>query len=157
MARKGDDLVKGVDADLDELLATLKQVASRLDRLLERAAPKVEGFLDAITRAAANLEALAKDFQGLGPEARTLLRNLGADATEMVRTLTDTAHNLLDTSEDVRSRPWVLLNKPEYRPRAAKTILAAAARMQSSPSSAPRMAAAVPALLEARKKVGMRD
>lgn len=54
-------------------------------------------------------------------------------------------------SADNLIRLAVLQQKPEYLPRAAKTILAAAATLQSRPSSAPRMAAAVPALLEARK------
>jgi uncharacterized protein YyaL (SSP411 family) len=44
-------------------------------------------------------------------------------------------------------------NKPDYLPRASKTILASAATLQSNPSAAPRMAAALPALLEARKKL----
>jgi len=57
-------------------------------------------------------------------------------------------------SADNLIRLAVLQNKPEYLPRAAKTILGAAATLQSSPSAAPRMAAAVPALLEARKKLG---
>jgi uncharacterized protein YyaL (SSP411 family) len=57
-------------------------------------------------------------------------------------------------SADNLIRLAVLQHKPEYLPRAAKTILAAAATLQSSPSSAPRMAAAVPALLDARKKLG---
>jgi hypothetical protein len=47
----------------------------------------------------------------------------------------------------------VAQNKPEYLPPAAKTILAAAAVMQSNPSATPRMAAAVPALIEARRKL----
>ncbi len=43
--------------------------------------------------------------------------------------------------------------KPDHLPRASKTILASAATLQSSPSACPRMAAALPALLEARKKL----
>jgi uncharacterized protein len=56
-------------------------------------------------------------------------------------------------SADNLIRLAVRQQKPEYLPRAAKTILAAAATLQSNPSSAPRMAAAVPALLDARKKL----
>jgi uncharacterized protein YyaL (SSP411 family) len=55
-------------------------------------------------------------------------------------------------SADNLIRLAVAQNKPEYLPRAAKTILSSAALLQSSPSSAPRIAAAVPALLDARKR-----
>jgi uncharacterized protein YyaL (SSP411 family) len=44
--------------------------------------------------------------------------------------------------------------KPDYLARAEKTILASAAVLQSNPSGAPRMAAAVPAFLEARRQPG---
>ncbi|MCI0360375.1 MAG: thioredoxin domain-containing protein [Planctomycetaceae bacterium] len=57
-------------------------------------------------------------------------------------------------SADNLIRLAVLQGKSDYLPRASKTILAAAATLQSSPSSAPRMAAAVPALLEARATLG---
>jgi uncharacterized protein YyaL (SSP411 family) len=57
-------------------------------------------------------------------------------------------------SADNLIRLAVLLNKPEYLPRASKTILCAATTLQNSPTSCPRMAAAIPALLEARKKLG---
>jgi uncharacterized protein YyaL (SSP411 family) len=53
------------------------------------------------------------------------------------------AHNLV--------RLAVAQNKPDYLPRASKTILASATVLQSNPSAAPRMAAAVPELLDARK------
>jgi uncharacterized protein YyaL (SSP411 family) len=73
-----------------------------------------------------------------------------ARGKELVDTAVPSSNSI---SADNLIRLAVLQNKPEYLPRAAKTILAAAARMQSSPSAAPRMAAAVPALLEARKKL----
>ena len=47
----------------------------------------------------------------------------------------------------------VALKKPEYLPRASKTILATATVMQNSPTAAPRMASVIPALLEARAKL----
>jgi uncharacterized protein YyaL (SSP411 family) len=55
------------------------------------------------------------------------------------------AHNLV--------RLAVAHSKPDYLPRASKTILASATVLQSNPSAAPRMAAAVPALLDARKQL----
>jgi len=73
-----------------------------------------------------------------------------ARGKELVDTAVPSSNSV---SADNLIRLAVLEQKPEYLPRAAKTILAAAATLQSSPSSAPRMAAAVPALLEARKKL----
>ena len=73
-----------------------------------------------------------------------------ARGKELVDTAVPSSNSV---SADNLIRLAVLQNKTDYLPRAAKTILAAAARMQSSPSSCPRMAAAVPALLEARKKL----
>ena len=57
-------------------------------------------------------------------------------------------------SADNLIRLAVLQNKQEYLPRASKTVLASAALLQTSPSAAPRMAAAIPSLLEARSKLG---
>ena len=56
-------------------------------------------------------------------------------------------------SADNLIRLAVAQNKPDYLPRASKTILASAAILQSSPSAAPRMAAAIPALMAARKQL----
>jgi uncharacterized protein YyaL (SSP411 family) len=56
-------------------------------------------------------------------------------------------------SADNLIRLAIAQNKPDYLPRASKTILASATVLQSSPSAAPRMAATVPALLEARKQL----
>jgi uncharacterized protein YyaL (SSP411 family) len=56
-------------------------------------------------------------------------------------------------SADNLIRLAVALKKPEYLPRASKTILAAATLMQNSPASCPRMAAQIPALLDARKSL----
>jgi uncharacterized protein YyaL (SSP411 family) len=55
-------------------------------------------------------------------------------------------------SADNLVRLAVLLDRPEYLPRASKTVLSAATILEGSPSSVPRMAAVIPALLEARKK-----
>ena len=56
-------------------------------------------------------------------------------------------------SADNLIRLAVAQKKPDYLPRASKTILASATVLQSNPAAAPRMAAAVPALLDARKKL----
>ncbi len=56
-------------------------------------------------------------------------------------------------SADNLVRLALLLDRPEYLPRASKTILAAATILEGSPSSVPRMAAVIPALIEARKKL----
>jgi ABC-type transporter Mla subunit MlaD len=84
MATKGARVMDTAEADVKDLLTTLKEVAKKLDALLDRASPRVEEFLASMTRVAGSLDALAKDFAGL-----------------------------LDTSEDVKSRPWILLNKPD--------------------------------------------
>jgi ABC-type transporter Mla subunit MlaD len=113
MAAKGAEAVEGFDADVGALLETLKGVAARLDRVLAKAEPKIDGFLDSLVRSGQSLEAAAKDLGGLGSDAKVVLRDAGADLSELIRTLDDAAHNILDASEDIRSRPWILLNEPE--------------------------------------------
>ena len=54
------------------------------------------------------------------------------------------AHNLIRLADSDSST--------DYRLRADKTIRASAAVLESNPSAAPRMAAAVPALIAARQK-----
>jgi uncharacterized protein YyaL (SSP411 family) len=73
-----------------------------------------------------------------------------ARAKEIVDTAVPSGNSV---SADNLIRLAVAQNKPDYLPKAAKTILASAAIMQSNPSATPRMAAAVPALMEARKKL----
>ncbi|MEX2176207.1 MAG: thioredoxin domain-containing protein [Pirellulaceae bacterium] len=60
-------------------------------------------------------------------------------------------------SADNLIRLAIARNQPDYLPRAAKTILASAAVLQTNPASAPRMAAAVPALLAAQKQLGAKQ
>jgi uncharacterized protein YyaL (SSP411 family) len=74
-----------------------------------------------------------------------------ARGKEIVDTAVPSSNSM---SADNLIRLAVLLKKPEYLPRASKAILASASTLQSNPSAAPRMAAAIPALLEARTKLG---
>ncbi len=77
-----------------------------------------------------------------------------ARAKEIVETAVPSGNSV---SADNLIRLAVAQNKPDYLPKAAKTILASAAVMQSNPSATPRMAVAVPALIEARKKLSPKE
>jgi uncharacterized protein len=77
-----------------------------------------------------------------------------ARAKEIVDTAVPSGNSV---SADNLIRLAVAQDKPEYLPKAAKTILASAAVMQSNPSATPRMAVAVPALVEARKKLAPKE
>jgi ABC-type transporter Mla subunit MlaD len=113
LAATGANALARVDDDLAELLATLKETAARVDRIVVRAEPRVERFLVSLDEAARSVRALAAEFQGVGPEVRALLKDLGGDADELMRNMIDTSRNLLDASEEVRARPWILVNEPE--------------------------------------------
>ncbi|MHC5010757.1 MAG: MlaD family protein [Planctomycetota bacterium] len=108
----GSRVATGVERDLAEILGTLKEVAGKLDGILERAAPKVDLFLDEMNRTAGNLVSLSEELEGIGPEARAFIAAVGRDVDELMATLLDTGHNLSDASEDLRAHPWKLLNEP---------------------------------------------
>jgi uncharacterized protein YyaL (SSP411 family) len=67
------------------------------------------------------------------------------------------ADNALPAGNSVAATNLIFLaaqrKNPEYLSRARKTVAASAAVMQNSPGAAPWMAAAIPALAEAREKV----
>jgi ABC-type transporter Mla subunit MlaD len=109
----GVELVDEVRGDVGEILATLKDVSTRLDAIMKKAEPKIDTLLDDLNRTGKNLANLSTEFGGIGPDARRILGELGEDADAFMKTVSDMAHNLLDASEDLRAHPWKLLNEPE--------------------------------------------
>jgi ABC-type transporter Mla subunit MlaD len=112
-------------ADLEEVMAALKSVAQRLDRIVERAQAPVEEILANLRTASRDVSGVAQQFSGIGPEVRRILGDVGVDIDLFLQTLTDTAHNLQDASEDLRANPWKLLNKPDVDEIAFENLRAA--------------------------------
>jgi ABC-type transporter Mla subunit MlaD len=112
LAAAGAALGEGAQKDVASLLARLNAVAGKIDQLVDRVSPKVDAFADDLQRMGANLARVSEELSGVGPDARALLRSVGGDVDELSKVLVDTAHNLLDASEDVRTHPWKLLNVP---------------------------------------------
>jgi ABC-type transporter Mla subunit MlaD len=126
MAQKGSGAVGDVGADIKELMAAAKEVVRKLDEILAGAKGPIDRFLADLEAAGHNVAALSQEFSGIGPQARRVLSDLGVDVKVLVGRLNDTAHNLLDTSEDLRAHPWKLLNKPEEKEIAFENLRSAA-------------------------------
>lgn len=126
MAEKGSGAVGDVRADLKELMASAKEVVRKLDEILAGAKAPIDRFLADLETAGRNFATLSQEFSGIGPEARQILSDLGVDVKVLVSRLNDTAHNLLDTSEDLRAHPWKLLNKPDEKQIAFENLRSAA-------------------------------
>ncbi|MDJ0520743.1 MAG: hypothetical protein QNJ90_01570 [Planctomycetota bacterium] len=126
MAEKGSGAVGDVRADLKELMASAKEVVRKLDEILAGAKGPIDRFLADLETAGRNFASLSDEFSGIGPEARRILSDLGVDVKVLVGRLNDTAHNLLDTSEDLRAHPWKLLNKPDDKQIAFENLRSAA-------------------------------
>ena len=113
IAEKGVGTVDDLRGDLREVFAAIKEVIRKLDVIVADAKAPIDSFLGDMAQTGRNLKELSGDFSGLGPQASEVLRDLGVDSKIFLATLNDTAHNLLDASEDLRAHPWKLLNKPE--------------------------------------------
>ncbi len=126
MAEKGSGAVGDVRADLKELMTSAQEVVRKLDEILAGAKGPIDRFLADVETAGRNFASLSAEFSGIGPEARRVLSELGVDVKILVARLNDTAHNLLDTSEDLRAHPWKLLNKPDEKQLAFENLRSAA-------------------------------
>lgn len=126
MAEKGSGTVGDVRADLKELMTAAKEVVRKLDEIVAGAKGPIDRFLADLETAGNNFASLSQEFSGIGPEAQRLLSDLGVDVKVLVGRLNDTAHNLLDTSEDLRAHPWKLLNKPDDKQIAFENLRSAA-------------------------------
>ncbi len=113
LAAEGAGAVEQARADLAATMASLRRAAARVDEAVEAAAPKVEGLLDDLSGLARRLGTLAADLEGVGPEARGVIRGVGQDLDAILETLKDAARNILDATEDIRAHPWKLANTPD--------------------------------------------
>lgn len=105
-------LAEQLEQDVPAAVADVREVVAKVGGVVDRAAPKVDEFLDDVNRTGKNLVALSADFSGIGGDARNLMKELGVDLDILTDTLIDTGRNLLDASEDLRAHPWKLLNEP---------------------------------------------
>lgn len=113
MAATGRDAMAQAKADATEMLASLKSAAAKVDEVVQTGAPKVDSFLNEIDALARQLKVLARDFEGLGPEAKRVVTELGHDLDVVFDNLQDASRNILDATEDLRAHPWKLANKPD--------------------------------------------
>lgn len=125
LAGTGAEAMAAAKRDLAEILASLKSAAAKVDEVVQAGAPRVDRFLADLDPLAQQLTVLAKDLQGLGPEARRVLANLGGDLDAIGANLEDASRNLLDATEDVRANPWKLTTKPDGSQVAFENLKAA--------------------------------
>lgn len=105
-------LAERLEKDVPAAVGDVRELVSKVGGVVDRAAPKVDEFLDDVNRTGKNLVALSGEFTGIGDDARAVVRELGGDLDGLADTLVDTGRNLLDASEDLRAHPWKLLNEP---------------------------------------------
>lgn len=105
-------LAERLEKDVPAAVTEVRELVAKVGGVVDRAAPKVDEFLDDVNRTGKNLVALSEEFSGIGGDARAMVRELGADVDTLADTLIDTGRNLLDASEDLRAHPWKLLNEP---------------------------------------------
>ena len=113
MAATGREAMVQAKADATEMLASLKSAAAKVDEVVQAAAPKVDSFLTELDGLGRQLKVLAQEFEGLGPEAKRVVTELGHDLNTVFDNLQDASRNILDATEDLRAHPWKLANKPD--------------------------------------------
>ena len=113
LAAAGAKIGEALPEKVDAILADVRGITGKVDAILTRASPKVDGFLDDVGTVGKNIVSLSEDLKRAGPEVREVLRSAGRDVDELMEILKDTGYNLADASEDIRAHPWKLLNEPE--------------------------------------------
>jgi ABC-type transporter Mla subunit MlaD len=113
MGHAGAQAFEQFEQDAAAFMASLKAAAEKIDTMVGKADPKVQAFLDSLVVAGRDLASLVKQFEGLGPEARGLVASVGGSVDRLTDTLDDAFHNLVDATEEIKSRPWILLNEPD--------------------------------------------
>lgn len=101
-----------LEKEVPAAVADVREVVGKVGGVVDRAAPKVDAFLDDVNRVGKNLVAVSEDLTGLGSDARGVVKEAGSDLDVLAEVLIDTGRNLLDASEDLRAHPWKLLNEP---------------------------------------------
>jgi methyl-accepting chemotaxis protein len=118
----GSTIVKDASADVKEILANLKEISATLQRTIERIGPKVETVLDEVAAAAKTANASIGEFAGLGTKVQGIVGQAGVDLDLALKRIAETSHNLADMTEDLRSHPWKLANRPEDKEIAFENV-----------------------------------
>jgi ABC-type transporter Mla subunit MlaD len=113
LAATGKDTLAQAKTDLAAAMDDIKSAAAKVDEIVQAAAPKVDAALDEVISLAKQLSATAKDLEGLGPEAKRVVGEVGADLDRILAVILDASRNILDATEDLRAHPWKLANKPD--------------------------------------------
>jgi ABC-type transporter Mla subunit MlaD len=113
LAAKGATTVDVLSSEVREIVADIKRVVKQVDEVVAEAKGPVREILANLQQASHDVRTATEGIAGVGPEARSLLAGVGVDLQLLLRNLNSTAHNLLDASEDLRTHPWKLLNKPD--------------------------------------------
>jgi ABC-type transporter Mla subunit MlaD len=122
----GSALVKGARQDVAEVLANIKDLSVSLKETVARLAPKIETTLEDVAAAARTANATIAEFKGLGAKVQGLVGDVGTDLDVILKRVAEAGHNLADMTEDLRSHPWKLANRPEDKEIAFENVRNAA-------------------------------
>jgi len=122
----GDQVVTDAGVDVKEILANLKALSADLKAIVARAGPKVDVTLDDVAAAAHAANLAVKEFQGLGGKVGGVVDSAGNDLTQVLEHLAQAGHNISDVTEDLKSHPWKLANRPEDKEIAFENLRNAA-------------------------------
>lgn len=122
----GSTIVKDAGTDVKEILANLKEISATLKDTVARLGPKAETMLDDVAAAARTANAALAEFQGLGTKVQGIVGEAGTDLDAILKRVAEAGHNLADMTEDLRSHPWKLANRPEDKEIAFENVRNAA-------------------------------
>ncbi|MFV1958177.1 MAG: hypothetical protein ACC662_02065 [Planctomycetota bacterium] len=105
----GVRIVNGVETDVAVAMKSVKEATRKIDTLVGRVGPRIDGLLDDVDQVGRNLVALSQDLKERIPG---IAQDFGRDLDALMDELMDTGRNLADASEDVRAHPWKLMNEP---------------------------------------------
>ncbi|HVG93674.1 MAG TPA: hypothetical protein VND21_04445 [Planctomycetota bacterium] len=152
----GSALVKGARADVAEVLANIKDLSVSLKETVARLAPKIETTLEDVAAAARTANATIAEFKGLGAKVQGLVGDVGTDLDVILKRVAEAGHNLADMTEDLRSHPWKLANRPEDKEIAFENVRNAASNYVRASQSIQESLAEIRAL-EGRADLAQED
>ena len=128
LTQHGDEVVTAAGIDVKEILANIKALSADLKAIVARAGPKVDLILDEVGRRREEGEPGGRaSSRGSGTKVGGVVDGAGHDLTKVLEQITQVGHNIADITEDLKSHPWKLANRPEDKEIAFENLRNAAA------------------------------
>jgi ABC-type transporter Mla subunit MlaD len=101
-----------IDAKVQTILDNVNEASADLKGILKENRPDVRTTIQNIKDASHRIAPLLESFEGVGKEANEAIVELRPELVRAVKTAGDALENFEAVTEDLKTAPWKLINKP---------------------------------------------